>query len=299
MRTPKQKKHDYFRAKENAGKYHWDRMTKTEKEWLIAFEVSEYEAERGHISEAVEALINVGTIPTDNYVQGMRSRYAAERTGNPQKAETHVRLDRAKDNYQGIRAPKSSLYDSSDYVRVLRGAVDKDDLSYEPPTSKSEVFVQVNGAEGYVEGYKVEKETSPDNLAVMINPEDGMIEAIDHAAKKNRSLEKLVMDAKLSKEATELLNAKMQTMTYAATTYSKHANLILDMNFILKAPNGQLWVIDQHNRLQTMALYLKRRTSESIVTHAEVSYPGLLQNWVFLKGKRSDIEGKAVQYEGV
>ena len=297
MRTTKQKKHDYFRAKENASKYHWDRMTKEEKEWLIAFEVSEHEAERGHISDAVDALIDIGVIPSDQYVQGMRERRAADRIANPQTAETEAKIKRKA--RKGDARNTHNVYDSSDFVRVMRGVVDKDDLSYEPPTSKSEVFVQVNGAEGYVEGYKVEKETSPDNLAVMLNPEDGMIEAIDHAAKKNRSLEKLVMDAKLSKEATELLNAKMQTMIYAASTYSKHANLILDMNFIYRAPNGQLWVTDQHGRLQTLALYLKRRTSESIVTHAEVSYPGLLQNWVFLKGKRSDIEGKAVQYEAL
>lgn len=288
MRTAKQKRYDHFRAKENASKYHWDRMTKEEKEWLVAFEVSEYEAERGHIAEAVDALLNVRTVPTDKYVNDLRDRWTTTRKTNPQIAEQATQNDEKRFK---TRVPKLNSYDSSDYVRVMRGPVDHDDLGVEFAYSKEEIYDQAFG---------VKKETSPDNLAVMLNPEDGMIEAIDHAAKKNRSLEKLVMDAKLSKEATELLKAKMQTMTYAASTYSKHANLILDMNFVLKAPNGQLWVIDQHDRLQTLALYLKRRTSESIVTHAEVSYPSLLlQNWVFKRGARSDIEGKAVQYEGV
>lgn len=290
MRTAKQQRYDRFRAKENASKHHWDRMTQAEKDWLVAFEVSEYEAERGHISDAVNALLDVGVIPSNKYVQDMRARQVSARNDNPTRSASKLKADRKYDNYQGIRAAKDNLYDSSDYLRVKRGPVDQDDLGVEPAFNKEEIYDLAFGA--------IKKETSPDNTAVMLNPEDGMIEAIDHAAKKNRSLEKLVMDAKLSKEATELLKAKMQTMTYAASTYSKHANLILDMNFVLKAPNGQLWVIDQHDRLQTLALYLKRRTSESIVTHAEVSYPGLLlQNWVFKRGARSDIEGKAVQYE--
>ena len=307
MRTSKQKQYDRFRAKDNASKHHWDRMTKTEKDWLIAFELSEHEAERGKVSNAVDALLDAGILPSDSYVQGIRDRREEGRRTNPAQADADLKHMRKNKNYQGIRNPKSN-YDSSDYVRVMPGKILKDDLGFDAVYSVAEAEQKASGdadqtddhlADKVYKPFTIEAGLNPDETAVMLNPEDGMIEAIDHAAKKNRSLEKLVLDAKLSKEAKELLDAKMQTMTYAATTYSKHANLILDMNFILKAPNGQLWVIDQHNRLQTMALYLKRRTSESIVTHAEVSYPGLLQNWVFLKGKRSDIEGKAVQYEAL
>jgi hypothetical protein len=289
MRTAKQQKFDKFRAKDNASKYHWDRMTKAEKDWLIAFEVSEYEAERGHISDAVDALINVGTVPSDKYVEGMRERRNAAINENPQRAQSAVA--RESKRYKTNQKRTANMYDSSDYVRVMRGPVDEDDLGVEFAYSKEEVYDLAFG---------IKKETSPDNVAVMVNPEDGMIEAIDQARSKSRSLEKLIEDAKLSKEAKAALLAKTQGFTYAGTTYSKHANLILDMEYILRGQDGLLWVQDQHGRLQSLALYLKRRTSESIITHADASYPNQqLQIWVFKPGHRSDVEGKAVQYEGV
>jgi hypothetical protein len=305
MRTSKQQRYDRFRAKENASKYHWDRMTKEEKKWLIAFEVSEYEAERGHMYEAVDALLKVEVSLSDNYIAGMRERRETVRRTNPQVAES-LTSQKTKKRKTGSRL--RSDYDSADYVRVMPGKILKDDLGFDAVYSVAEAEQKASGdadhtddhlADKVYKPFTIEAGLNPDETAVMVNPEDGMIEAIDQARSKNRSLEKLVMDAKLSKEAKELLAAKAQAMVYEATTYSKHANLILDMNFIYRAPNGQLWVTDQHGRLQTLALYLKRRTSESIVTHAEVSYPSLLQNWVFQKGKRSDIEGKAVQYEAL
>lgn len=301
MRTEKQKRHDYFRAKENASKYHWDRMTKQEREWLIAFEVSEYEAERGHVTEAVDALSRVGVTPNNNYIQTMRERHATTKRVNPQNAETTTKNQTRKTNQKRT----ANMYDSADYVRVAPGKILKDDIGFDAVYSKAEAEQAVEGSNEHTEGhladkiykpFKVEAGLNPDETACMINPEDGMIEAIDHAAKKNRSLEKLIEDAKLSKEAKELLEAKTQRFEYAATTYSKHANLILDMNFILRAPNGVLWVQDQHGRLQTMELYLKRRTSESVITHAEVSFPEtVLQVWVFKPGAKSNIEGKAVK----
>ena len=308
MRTTKQKKHDYFRAKENASKYHWDRMTKEERDWLVAFDASEYEVERGHINDALNLLTEQNIVPSEEYINGMESRREDARKSNPVTADIETKAKRKYDNYQGIRAPKDNMYDSADYVRVMPGKILKDDLGFTAVYSTTEALESVEGNADHVEGhladkvykpFKVEAGLNPDETAVMLNPEDGMIEAIDHAAKKARSLEKLIEDAKLSKEAKDALRAKTQGFVYAGSTYSKHANLILDMNYILKGQDGLLWVQDQHGRLQSLALYLKRRTSESIITHAETSYPELLEIWVFKRGPRSDIEGKAVKYETV
>jgi len=307
MRTAKQLRFDRWKTKENASKYHWNRMTKAEKDWLAAFDVSEQEAERGHIADAVDTLLTVNVTPSNKYIQEMSTRYENTRTSNPKIAESEKANSRKQNNYQGIRAPKSSMYDSSDFVRVQPGKTLKDDLGFTAVYTNTEAEQAAAGNNDYTDDhiadkvykpFAIEAGLNPDETAVMLNPEDGIIEAIDFAAKKNRSLEKLVMDAKLSKEALELLTAKLQQMTYAATTYSKHANLILDMNFIVRAPNGVLWVLDQHERLQTLALYLKRRTSESIISHAEVSFPGCpLQVWTYQLGARSNIEGKAVRHE--
>lgn len=291
MKTAKQKKHDYFRAKENASKYHWDRMTKEERDWLIAFEVSEYEAERGHISEAVDALLDLGVVPNDQYVENMRERRETARRTNPQSAETMNAQDRKQNNYQGVRAPKSNMYDSSDFVRVMRGPVDQDDLGIEPAYSKDEVYDQA---------FKIEKETNPDNVAVMVNPEDGMIEAIDQARSKSRSLEKLIEDAKLSKEAKANLLNMAQKFTYEAMTYTMHGTQYMNLNYILKGVNGVLMVQDQHDRIQTLELYLKRCTEDSFATHAEIYHPnGTKETWVYKKGPRANIEGKAVKYEAL
>jgi hypothetical protein len=292
MRTTKQQKFDKFRAKDNASKYHWERMTKEEREWLIAFEVSEYEAERGHIVEAVDALINVGVIPSDKYVQDMRERRDSAVKSNTQRAESDVIRRRRRQNYQGIRAPKDNMYDSSDYLRVKRGPVDEDDLGVEFAYNKEEVYDLAFGA--------VKKETSPDNVAVMVNPEDGMIEAIDQARSKSRSLEKLIEDAKLSKEAKANLLALAQKFSYKAMTYTMHGTQYMNLNYILVGADGQLYVQDQHDRIQTLALYLKRHTEDSFATHAEVYYPdGTKEIWIFQPGVRSNIEGKAVKYETV
>jgi hypothetical protein len=290
MRTNKQQKFDKFRAKDNASKYHWDRMTKEERDWLIAFEVSEYEAERGHVSEAVDALIDVGVVPSDKYVENMRERFQTARVTNPQRAET-LSAYRAQARSTESRNTHN-VYDSSDYVRVKRGPVDEDDLGVEFAFNKEEVYDLAFGA--------VKKETNPDNTAVMINPEDGMIEAIDQARSKSRSLEKLIEDAKLSKEAKANLLALAQKFSYKAMTYTMHGTQYMNLNYILVGADGQLYVQDQHDRIQTLALYLKRHTEDSFATHAEVYYPdGTKEIWIFQPGARSNIEGKAVKYETV
>lgn len=290
MRTFKQKKYDHFRAKENASKYHWDRMTKKERDWLVAFEVSEYEAERGHIAEAVDALLGVDTVPTDKFVQDMRDRRIAAMNNNPQRAESMAITD-GKRNTTNNKRNTQNVYDSSDYVRVMRGPVDQDDLGSELAFTKDEV---------YDIAYGVKKETNPDNTAVTVNPEDGIIEAIDQSRSKSRSLEKLIEDAKLSKEAKENLLAITQKFEYAAMTYTFHGTQYMNLNYILKGANGLLYVQDQHDRIQSMELYLKRHTEDSFATHAEVYWPeGAKETWVYQKGPRSNIEGKAVKYEGV
>jgi hypothetical protein len=290
MRSKKQRDLDRARAKNNASEYHWKQMTAAEKEWLIAFETSEYEAERGHISEAVDVLLEVGVVPSDSYVEGMRARHVAARNDNPKRSDAKIKADRKYDNYQGIRKPKSNMYDSSDYVRVMRGPVDEDALGIEPAYNKEEVYDQAFGP--------ILKETNPDNVAVMVNPEDGMIDAIGLAKSKGRSLEKLIEDAKLSKEAQELLLAKAQKLTYSAMVYTFHGRQYMNLNYIRIAPDGSEWVVDQHKRLVRLSLYLKRETSDSFATHCEIWRPGASKPevWVFQAGHRSDVEGKAVCY---
>lgn len=267
------------------------KMTVEEQLWAEKFEEMLYAEQRGKIHDALDAFeILTNRQPTKAEIEKINANIQVAITSNPTRAEAQGKADIKRGRNQGIRNPKDNMYDSSDFVRVMRGPVDQDDLGIEPAYSKDEVYDQA---------FKIEKETNPDNVAVMVNPEDGMIEAIDQARSKSRSLEKLIEDAKLSKEAKAALIARTQGFVYAGTTYSKHANLILDMNFILKGQDGLLWVQDQHGRLQSLALYLKRRTSESIVTHAEASYPELLEIWVFKRGPRSDVEGKAVKYETV
>jgi hypothetical protein len=131
----------------------------------------------------------------------------------------------------------------------------------------------------------------------MINPEDGMIEAIDLTRSKHRSLEKLIEDAKLSKEAKTNLIELTQAFTYEAMTYTMHGNEYMNLNYVLRGVNGSLYVQDQHDRVQTLALYLKRHTEDSYATHANIYWPdGLRDVWVFQRGPRSNIEGKAVLY---
>jgi len=284
MRTAKQKKQDHFRAKENASKYHWDLMTKQEKEWLIAFELSEHETERGHIYEAIAALIDVGVTPSIQYVKGLRASRLAHRDSNPTLSDIKIKADRKYDNYQGIRAPKSNSYDALDYARVMRSQNAEDTLT------------RTDLTDGFLSSLK--KEMDPDNTAMTVNPEDGLINAIDAArAKGNRSLEKLIEDAKLSKEAKEDLLARTQTMTYTGMTYTLHGTEFMNLNYVLQARNGQLYVQDQHDRIQTLALYLKRHTADSYATHAIVSYPSQpIQTWVFKAGHRSNVEGSAIQW---
>lgn len=287
MRSKKQRELDRARAKNNASEYHWKQMTAKEKEWLIAFETSEYEAERGHISEAVDALLEVGVVPTDRYVNGLRDRWTTARKTNPKIAETAAvnenRRFKTKKNTQ-------NNYDASDYVRVMRGPVDEDALGIEPAYNKEEVYDQAFGP--------ILKETNPDNVAVMVNPEDGIIEAIDQAKSKGRSLEKLIEDAKLSKEAQELLKEKAQTFSYGATAYTFHGRQYMNLNYVLVAQDGTEWVQDQHGRLARLALYLKRETSDSFATHSEIYYPGQsAQIWIFEAAKRYNIEGTAKRWE--
>jgi len=307
MRTSKQQRYDRFRAKENASKYHWDRMNKEEKKWLIAFDASEYEVERGHINEAINLLTAQDIIPREKYINDMESRREDFRKSNPITAALESKAKRKYDNYQGIRAPKSNTYDVSDFVRVMPGKILKDDLGYTPPFNEAEVQHTASSepehtdshlADKIYKPFKVEAGLNPDETAVMINPEDGMIAAIDAArAKGNRSLEKLIEDAKLSKEAKEDLLARTQTMTYTGMTYTLHGTQFMNLNYILQARNGQLYVQDQHDRIQTLALYLKRHTADSYATHAIVSYPSQpIQTWVFKAGHRSNVEGSAIQW---
>jgi hypothetical protein len=133
---------------------------------------------------------------------------------------------------------------------------------------------------------------------VCIDPTEVLTEAINESQLKKCSLERLVEDYKLSKIAKADLLERTQKMTYAATTYTFHGTQYMNLNYILKGVNGQLYVQDQHDRIQSMELYLKRQTSDSFATHAEVWYPGQPgTTWIFQPGPKSNIEGKAVQYE--
>ena len=123
---------------------------------------------------------------------------------------------------------------------------------------------------------------------------------IDLAKSKGRSLEKLIEDAKLSKEAQEVLKEKAQTFSYGATVYTFHGRQYMNLNYVLVAQDGTEWVQDQHGRLARLALYLKRETSDSFATHCEIYYPGQsAQIWIFEAAKRSNIEGKAIQWKAM
>jgi hypothetical protein len=278
-------------------------MSKAEKDWLIAFEVSEYEAERGHVPEAVNALIDLGITIPNSYLDNMRERRETKRRTNPQIAES---LTAQKTKNRKTNPRLRSDYDSSDFVCVMPGKILKDDLGFTPAFNDAEIVQAASGNADHTENhlsdkiykpFKVEAGLNPDETAVMINPEDGIIEAIDQARSKNRSLEKLIEDAKLSKEAKEDLLARTQTMTYTGMTYTLHGTQFMNLNYVLQARNGQLYVQDQHDRIQTLALYLKRHTADSYATHAIVSYPSQpLQTWVFKAGHRSNVEGSAIQW---
>lgn len=133
---------------------------------------------------------------------------------------------------------------------------------------------------------------------VCIDPTEVLTEAINESQVKKCSLERLVEDYKLSKIAKADLLARTQKMTYEAMTYTFHGRQYMNLNYILKGVNGQLYVQDQHDRIQSLELYLTRHTNDSYATHAEVWYPGQAgQTWVYKAGAKSNIEGKAVQYE--
>jgi hypothetical protein len=280
------------RASDTSSKVQEGKMTVAEQQWAESFEELLYAEQRGKIHDAVDAFEKLtGRAPRQAEIAKINANIQTAITSNPTRASKDDIHNKKRGQNQGIRAPKSNMYDSSDYVRVMRGPVDQDDLGIEPAYSKDEVYDQA---------FKIEKETNPDNVAVMVNPEDGMIEAIDQARSKSRSLEKLIEDAKLSKEAKANLLSLAQKFSYKAMTYTMHGTQYMNLNYILVGADGQLYVQDQHDRIQTLALYLKRHTEDSFATHAEVYYPdGTKEIWIFQPGVRSNIEGKAVKYETV
>ena len=266
------------------------KMNENEEAWARAFEELLYAEQRGKIHDAVDAFVKLtNRAPKEAEVAQINANIQMAISSNPTRAEAKAKDNKKRGMSRGIRAPKSNMYDASDYVRVLRGVVNEEDLGVEAACSKEEVYDQAFG---------IKKETNPDNVSVMVNPEDGMIDAIDLAKSKGRSLEKLIEDAKLSKEAKEVLKEKAQTFSYGATAYTFHGRQYMNLNYVLVAQDGTEWVQDQHGRLARLALYLKRETSDSFATHSEIYYPGQsAQIWIFEAAKRSNIEGTAKRWE--
>lgn len=250
---------------------HKGKMTFAEQKWAEAFEELQYAEQRGKGAEAKQFFETLtGREPNEQDISKINANIQIAISSNPTRAEAKAKNDVKRGHNRNIRKRKSNMYGAIDFQMHKGFKWDED------------------------EGEMVEQ-------GICINPTDVMDEAIDEARSKNRSLEKLIIDVKLSKEAKADLLAKTQLMTYEAMTYTFHGTQYMNLNYILRAPNGQLFVQDQHDRIQTLALYLKRHTADSFATHAEVYYPGLSKPeiWIFKPGHRSDVEGKAVQYEGV
>ena len=289
------------------GKLTVAKMNEDEEAWARAFEELLYAEQRGKIHDAVDAFVKLTSrAPKEAEVAKINANIQMAISSNPTRAEAKAKDNKKRGMSRGIRAPKSSMYDASDYVRVMPGKVNKDDLGFEAAYSKDEITQVFESDDGHVEHaklerfIKVEAGLNPDETSVMVNPEDGMIDAIDLAKSKGRSLEKLIEDAKLSKEAQEVLKEKAQTFSYGATVYTFHGRQYMNLNYVLVAQDGSEWVQDQHGRLARLALYLKRETSDSFATHCEIYYPDTpVQVWIFEAAKRSNIEGKAIQWKAM
>lgn len=244
------------------------KMNQQEEMWARNFEAYDRALLRSDIVTAKEIFQVIrGRAPTPQEVTKMNEQVQSAQRASFSKAKAQNAKNARKN--RGLRK-RSDAYDSSDWLKNPESYLDQETNDI------------------------VEKGVTSD-------PSDGIIDAIDQSKlKSHRSLEKLIEDAKLSKEAKELLEAKAQGFTYVATVYTFHGRQYMNLNYVLKSPNGQLWVQDQHDRLATMELYLKRETSDSFATHCEIFHPASeVQIWVFKAGAKSNIEGKAVQYEGV
>jgi hypothetical protein len=252
------------RIRENYNKDFWSQMTAEERAWAMKFENFEYQMERGKPEDALTLATELNPALSESCKQLIVCEaYNKERT-NPNLA---ARKDKYENKQKkGLRKPKSNMYDRYDHKKDNGTTLDDD-------------------------GVETER-------GIATNPEENLVEAINESQLKKCSLERLVEDYKLSKIAKAELLARTQKMTYEAMTYTFHGTQYMNLNYILKGANGQLYVQDQHDRIQSMQLYLKRQTEDSFATHAEVWYPGRVgEAWVFQPGPKSNIEGKAVKYE--
>ena len=253
------------RITENYDKQFWDRMTQVERDWVKTFENLQYQIERNQLLDAIELADQLNPTHSKSMITKIAQECALQETSNPLRVERIAKFQAKRRNGRPA-IPKTNSYTPTDMTIT-------------------------GGKELSATGQEREK-------GITLSPEDGYIAAIDAArVKGNRSLEKLIEDAKLSKEAKEDLLARTQTMTYTGMTYTLHGTQFMNLNYVLQARNGQLYVQDQHDRIQTLALYLKRHTADSYATHAIVSYPSQpLQTWVFKAGHRSNVEGSAIQW---
>lgn len=240
------------------------KMNDYEEAWVRSFEELERSIRRGREDLAIQTLKDLTMSEHSKTLHTQIIRECADKErANPLNAAAKLKAQRKYKGYLGVKKSTLNPYDPLDMQRD-------------------------NGSILCEDGEEIER-------GITISPEDGILEAIDQAKSKNRNLEKLIEDAKLSKEAKEDLAVRTQSFDYAAMLYVFHGRQYMSLNYILKTPNGKLWVQDQHERLCTLDLYLKRETNDSFATHCEVYFPaGTKQVWIHQAGKRSNIEGKAV-----
>lgn len=149
----------------------WERMTPEEREWAEKFERLEYQIERGYAKEAIEIAKELNPDVTEQAVQQIREDVESKKRCNPSKAEADRKADVTRGRSKGIRAPKSNMYDASDWVRH-GGLIPSDDE------------FQDNGEPALTE------------KGITVSPEDAIIEALDAAAAHGVSLEDFLNNPK-------------------------------------------------------------------------------------------------------
>jgi hypothetical protein len=140
-----------------------NKMTDAERAWAEDFERMEYAIERGKVKDAeqIAQTLKGGTL-SDAFVNALREDAAAKQRCNPETAESMNKAS-AKQRKTTQRRT-SNMYDASDWIRQQFKIDPKTDKVYE--------------------------------VALTLNPEDALIEALDAARSHNVSLDEFINNPK-------------------------------------------------------------------------------------------------------